>query len=148
MARDDTTLEAAGAEHMVVGHFLIDGLQAFRAYANQAGYDLLVVDPKTQRSVKVQVKSRVAVDSGSFRIKSFDFDFVIFVRLNRGTKSSRKTGLREGALAPEFYIVPKGSLEQKSENGVVRVPKGWLRDHPEFLDDWGSIKKALGGAPC
>ena len=95
MARDDTTLEAAGAEHLVVGRLLIDGLQAFRAYANQAGYDLLVVDPKTRRSLKVQVKSRVAVDSSAFRIKSFDFDFVIFVRLNRGTKASRKAGQRE-----------------------------------------------------
>ena len=142
MARDDTTLEAAGAEHLVVGRLLIDGLQAFRAYANQAGYDLLVVNPQTRRSVKVQVKSRVAVDSGPFRIKSFDFDFVVFVRLNRGTKASRKAGQRENVLAPEFYIVPKEAIASMGDE-LVRIPKGWLKRQPGFLEDWDSIKAAL-----
>jgi hypothetical protein len=147
LARDDTTLEAAGAEHLVVGRLLIDGLQAFRAYANQAGYDLLVVDPKTRRSLKVQVKSRVAVDSGAFRIKSFDFDFVIFVRLNRGTKASRKAGQREGALAPEFYIVPKNGIPPASNDGA-RIPKGWLRSHAGFLENWDLIQDALADPPA
>jgi hypothetical protein len=143
LARDDTTLEAAGAEHLVVGRLLIDGLQAFRAYANQAGYDLLVVNPQTRRSVKVQVKSRVAVDSGAFRIKSFDFDFVVFVRLNRGTKVSRKAGQRENVLAPEFYIVPKEAVVSVGDEQVARIPKGWLKSQPRFLENWDSIKDAL-----
>ena len=122
---------------------MIDGLQAFRAYANQAGYDLLVVNPQTRRSVKVQVKSRVAVDSGAFRIKSFDFDFVVFVRLNRGTKVSRKAGQRENVLAPEFYIVPKEAVVSVGDEQVARIPKGWLKSQPRFLENWDSIKDAL-----
>jgi hypothetical protein len=141
VARDDTTLEAAGAEHLVVGRLLIDGLQAFRAYANQAGYDLLVIDPKTKRSVKVQVKSRVASDSGSFKIKNFDFDYVVFVRLNRGTKLSRKEGRRDGVVEPEFYVVPREKILANMKNGIARIAKGWLTD--EFRDDWDSLKKEL-----
>jgi hypothetical protein len=119
LARDDTTLEAAGAEHLVVGGLLIDGLPAFRAYPIRLAtiYSLSTQDSPV---LKVQVKSRGAVDSGAFRIESFDLDFVIFVRLNRGTKASRKAGQREGALAsPE-----------------ARLPKGWLRSHPDFLENW------------
>jgi hypothetical protein len=75
--------------------------------------------PKDSPVLKVQVKSRGAVDSGAFRIKSFDLDFVIFVRLNRGTKASRKAGQREGALtSPEFYIVPKDGIPPAWNDGA------------------------------
>ena len=139
MARDDTTLEAAGAEHLVVGNLLIGGLQAFRAYANQSGYDVLVVDPKTERSLKVQVKSRVAIDSGSFKIKHPDFDFVVFVRLNRGTKAARKEGRRDGADQPQFYIVPKEEIVFIS--GIARIAKSRLKE--KYLNNWDAIKRKL-----
>jgi hypothetical protein len=93
--------------------------------------------------LKLQIKSRVAIDSGSFRIRSFDFNFVVFVRLNRGTKASRKLGQREGELSPAFYVVPKAALLSRERDGTVRIPKGWLAEHEQFREDWASFRKAL-----
>jgi len=41
MARLDSSLESAGAEFLVLGHLLIEGIQAFKAYTNFPGYDFL-----------------------------------------------------------------------------------------------------------
>jgi hypothetical protein len=142
LARFDTTLEAAGAEHLVIGRLLIERIQAFRAHANQPGYDLLAADPESGRSLKIQVKSRVAVDSGSFKLNSFDFDFVIFVRLNRGTKASLKAGLPEGTLDPEFFVVPKSAMVALGNELPLRLSRSTV-SKSEYRDNWSAIKDAL-----
>jgi len=141
MAQYNTTLEAAGAEHLVIGQLLIDRIQAFRAHSNQPGYDLLAVDPTTRSSTKIQVKSRVATDSGPWDIRSFDFDFAVLVRLNRGTKASLKAGQPEKTCAPEFYVVPKSAIDAlKGTNNKIRIRKSQL---PQFLGGWSAIRTAL-----
>jgi hypothetical protein len=162
VARDDTTFEAAAAELLVVGMIMIEGIQAFRAYGNQPGYDVMVINPKTQKSLKVQVKSRVAVDSGQFKIGNTDFDFVVFVRLNRGTKAERKGASNEVASkrAPEFFVVPRAALLEAVDadndamsgvrlvNGDVVIarrefsPGGWCVQN--FQDRWELIYDAIG----
>jgi hypothetical protein len=142
LPRFDTTLEAAGAEHLVIGRLLIERIQAFRAHANQPGYDLVAADPESGRSVKIQVKSRVAVDSGAFKLKSFDFDFVVFVRLNRGTKASLKAGQPEGILEPEFFIVPKSALMALGNELPLRLSRSTI-SKSEYRDNWSGIKDAL-----
>jgi hypothetical protein len=108
--RDDTTLEAAGAELLVVAHLLIDRFQVYRAYGNQPGYDALVVNPSPPgNSVKLQIKSRVALDSGRFKISHPDFHFCVFVRLNRGTKAQRRDSTPRSEDV-EFYIASKADL--------------------------------------
>ena len=141
MARYDTTLEAAGAEHLVIAQLLIDRIQAFRAHANQPGYDLLAVDPTTHRSLKIQVKSRVATNSGPWHISHFDFDFVVLVRLNRGTKASLQDGRPDKILDPEFYVVPKKAIEElKGTGNEVRIRKPGVA---KFLDGWSEIRDVL-----
>jgi len=85
MARLDSSLESAGAEFLVLGHLLIAGIQAFKAYTNFPGYDIIATHPETNRSCRIQVKSRWATDfDGGFPIRNFDCDFIVFVALNRG----------------------------------------------------------------
>ena len=140
MARFDTTLEAAGAEHLVIGRLLIERIQAFRAYANQPGHDLIAVSPSSGRSLKIQVKSRVAVDSGAFKIGNFDFDFVVFVRLNRGTKASLKAGAPDEVRLPQFFVVPRSVIESRYAEPPARVTVG---DIQNYLEDWLAISRAL-----
>lgn len=145
MVRYNTSLESSGAEHLVIGRLLIDRIQAFRAHANQPGYDLLAVDPSTHRALKIQVKSRVGIDSGKWAIKNFDFDFVVLVRLNRGTKASLNTGSPEETRHPEFYVVPQSAIEGSiDENGTVRIAP---RDVVKYLDGWTAIRSSLVEAP-
>lgn len=76
--RHDTKLEAEGAEFLVFGMLLVDGLKAFKAYTNFAGYDLVALEPGTCRSARIQVKSRWATNyDRSFAIKNFDCDSVL-----------------------------------------------------------------------
>jgi len=88
------------------------------------------------------VKSRVATDSGAFRLSSLDFDFIVFVRLNRGTKLGLKEGKSEEAIDPQFFIVPHDFIASLCEAGSLRVPLSRISDE-RFLNNWASIKDAL-----
>jgi hypothetical protein len=136
-------MEAAGAELLVVGTLMIEGLQAFRAYGNQPGYDVVAINPSSQKSKTIQVKSRVAVDSGQFKIGNENFDFIIFVRLNRGTKAERKNQIKlSGSVTPpKFYVVPLLDLTRMAEDddysGVRRVSGSLVVARREFdADGW------------
>lgn len=72
MTRLDTSLESSGAEFLVLGHLLVEGIQAFKAYTNFPGYDLIATAPEQNRSCWVQVKSRWATDfDGGFPNQEF-----------------------------------------------------------------------------
>ncbi len=76
-----------GAEHLVLGQLLIDGIPAYLAYDNQRHYDLVAAWPETNRSCAIQVKSRWATDANmSFPISNLGADFVVVVALNRGIR--------------------------------------------------------------
>jgi hypothetical protein len=92
MARQDTKLESEGAEFLVLGQLLIEGIPAYKAYTNLRGYDLVAVAPAT--------------DANHFLIKKFDCDFVVLVRLNRGYRFSgaAKRALDQKA-DPESYVL-------------------------------------------
>jgi hypothetical protein len=78
-SRLDTSLESAGAEFLVLGSLLVEGVEAHKLYTNFPGYDIMAVDPKKNTSCKIQVKSRWATDfDGGFPICNFDCDFVVF----------------------------------------------------------------------
>ncbi len=98
--RQDTKLEAEGAEFLVLGLLLIEGVHCFKAYTNFAGYDLVAIDAGTDRSARIQVKSRWATDyDRSFPIRNFDCDFVVLAALNRGYRFGRGVD-RRGMLTP------------------------------------------------
>ena len=145
MSRYDTSLESAGAEHLVIGRLLISKIQAFRAQANQPGYDIIAVEPKTGKTLKIEVKSRVAIDSGDSKIKNIGFDFVVIVRLNRGFRKELKIGVRKD-LDVQFYVIPVSVIKAEF-NGVIKISPKWLREHDKFFEAWHLIENALSVIP-
>ena len=68
--KQDTKLESEGAEFLVLGLLLIEGIASYKAYINFPGYDLTAVNPETKRVARIQVKSRWATDyDTSFPLK-------------------------------------------------------------------------------
>lgn len=127
MPRLDTKLEAEGAEFLVLGLLLIEKITCFKAYTNFAGYDLVAVNADTNKTARIQVKSRWASDSTQLLIKNFDCDFVVFVRLNRGTRLNP-----EGKSDPEYYFFPVEVVRNAyngNDWGKVR-----LRDIPNYSE--------------
>jgi hypothetical protein len=117
MSRLNTKLEAEGAEFLVLGHLLIRGIAAYKAYTNMTGYDLVATRPESNKSAMIQVKSRWRTNAPGFIIKNLDSDFVVVALLNRGSKDG-KAEVRP----PEYYVFP------------ISVIKSALRSK-----DWGKI---------
>lgn len=46
--KQDTKLESEGAEFLVLGLLLVEGVSAYKAYINFPGYDLTAVNPNTK----------------------------------------------------------------------------------------------------
>ncbi len=137
--RLDTKLESEGAEFLVLGQLLINKIAAYKTYTNMPGYDLVAVNPERNTSAKIQVKSRWKTNAPGFLIKSFECDFVVVVKLNRGSKDGKKE-----VFPPEFYIFPKDIIE------AVPRTKDWnkvmFKDIPNmdsYKETWGIIKDFL-----
>jgi hypothetical protein len=101
MARQNTQLESEGAEFLVLGQLLIQGIPAYKTYTNMPGYDLVATNPDNNRAARIQVKSRWKTKAEGFIIKNFACDFVIIVKLNRGSKD----GTAE-ILPPDYFVMP------------------------------------------
>lgn len=116
--RDNIRLAAEGTEFLVLGHLLVEGLQAYKMYTNMPGYDDLVVNPETKpnRVARISVKSRWRVEAHGFLIKNFDSDFVVVVKLNRGTVPA----------PAEFFVLPRRS------SSLCRDPGGRRLDFRPF----------------
>ena len=139
MPRRNTRLESEGAEFLVLGQLLIQGVSAYKTYTNMPGYDVVAVDPNRNRVARISVKSRWNTDATGFIISKFDCDFVAVVKLNRGTKND------EGrVLPPEFFVLPVKAVKD------VPRSKGWnrisFRNIPNFKgyrDRWDLIRDFL-----
>jgi hypothetical protein len=51
MPRLDSSLEAIGAEFLVLGQLLIQGIQCYKSYVNHPGYDLIATNPNKSASL-------------------------------------------------------------------------------------------------
>lgn len=131
--RQDTKLESEGAEFLVLGHLLIEGVSCYKAYVNFRGYDLVATNAATSRVAKIQVKSRWATDyDKSFPIKNYDCDFVVHVALNRGFRFGRKGKAGDlGVREPEFYVFPTDVIKQ-ARNPKSKWGKTNIRNVPDF----------------
>ena len=144
MARLNTSLQSTGAEFLVLGHLLINGIQAYKAYVNHQGYDLMAVNPDNHCACRIQVKSRYATDfDGGFPINNFECDFVVFAALSRGYRYSKvnKESGDTGISAPVFYVIP-AEVIQSATKQAARWQKVYLRDIAEvgqYLNDWDRI---------
>ena len=144
--KQDTKLESEGAEFLVLGHLLIEGIFAYKTYVNFPGYDLTVVNPDTKKVARIQVKSRWATDyDSSFPLKNLDCDFIVHVALNRGYRYSKKNRLKDdGIKPPDFYIFPVDVLKKVRKGGdwnKVHIKK--VDNLESYKDNWILIKQYL-----
>jgi len=147
--RLDSKLEAMGAEHLVLGQLLIDGIPSYLAYDNQRDYDVVAVWPESKRSCAIQVKSRWATDANmSFPISKLGADFVVFVALNRGVRYRKPVPGEVGRRDPDFYVVPMDIVREYHRPGAMSVLR--LRDLPDrasYLMAWGPVRQFLEMPP-
>lgn len=156
--RLDTTLEAAGAEFLVLGLLLVEGIQASKAYVNFPGYDIVAANPEAGTSTRIQVKSRWATDyDGAFLMRNFDTDFVAFVELNRGYRYTRRgrSETDSGRKSPRVFVFPV-EVVLDAQNNTRGKPGGggaWgkvfireIEDHESYLDNWAQVRAALEGS--
>ena len=150
--RQDTKLESEGAEFLVLGHLLIEGISAYKAYINFPGYDLMAVNPETGRVARLQVKSRWATNyDRSFPIRNFNCDFVVHVALNRGYAfGKRPTEGNDETKPPEFYVFPVDVVEkaQSERSSWGKVSLGKIASVSKcqidgYKDNWESIRTFL-----
>ena len=146
--RLDSSLESEGAEFLVLGLLLCEGIQASKAYTKQPGYDLIAFEPELNRSCRIQVKSRWATDyDGSFLIKNSNCDFVAHVALNRGFRGYRKKATPEddGRRPPVIYIFPIAVVE-RARGSAASWGKVFVQAIPEasdYIENWQLIRDFL-----
>ena len=153
IVRLDTSLESAGAEFLVLGNLLVEGIEAHKLYTNFPSYDVIAVNPQTNKNCRIQVKSRRTTDfDGGFPIKNFECDFVVFVALNCGYRYRRKvTAQDSGRREPKFYVFPVEVVRKAHDAHKTQKPgdkwgKVFLKyiDVPDqYLSDWRAIKEFL-----
>jgi len=138
--RQNTQLESAGAEFLVLGQLLIAGIPAFKSYTNFKGYDLTATNADRKRSVRVQVKSRWRTGAEGFIMKRVDCDFVVVVLLNRGSRDGRAT-----VRPPEYFVIPAAvarALPRSKNWGKVDFSKFPHRER--YRERWDLVRRALG----
>ncbi len=140
MPRQDTKLEAEGAEFLVLSQLLLQRIPTYKACTNMPGYDLVATNPETNRSARIQVKSRWKTGAPRFfLIKNLDCDFVVEVRLNRGKKGG---GGR--VLPPEFLILPVKIVKKVHRQGPwSKVVFRDIENLEKYKDNWSLIADFL-----
>lgn len=133
MPKQNTKLESEGAEFLVLGHLLIEGISCFKAYVNFPGYDLVAVNPETGKVARIQVKSRWATDyDSSFPIKNYDCEFVVHAALNRGYRFRKKPKRApDGPGTPVFYVFPV-DVVREARNPRSKWGKTNIRNIPMY----------------
>jgi hypothetical protein len=145
--RQNTKLESEGAEFLVMGNLLIEGIFCYKAYVNFPGYDLIAINPASPQIARIQVKSRWATDyDKSFPIKNFNCDFVVHVALNRGYRFSKR-GKAEGSgkKSPEFYVLPVSAVKaaQNTDDKWGKVTITNIPHIAKYKDNWDLIASSL-----
>lgn len=138
MARQNTKLESEGAEFLVLGQLLIQGVKTYKTYMNMPGYDLVATRPEDNTSARIQVKSRWQTGAREFIIRNFDCDFVVFVRLNRG----KKDGTGEVHL-PEYFVFPVAVVKDIPTDKLGQLRINRITNLENYRDRWDLITDFL-----
>ena len=146
--RQDTKLESEGAEFLVLGNLLIEGISCYKAYVNFTGYDLVAANPENSRTARIQVKSRWATNyDKSFPIKNFDCEFVVHVALNRGYRFGKTAKEGDSGVKDPVYFVFPVSVVQNAQNEADKWGKVTISNIPRYEDyrnKWALIGEYLG----
>ncbi|MBZ0201399.1 MAG: hypothetical protein K8I03_00120 [Ignavibacteria bacterium] len=142
--RQNTRLESTGAEYLVLGYLLREGVQSFKSPENNPGYDLIATNPERNLSCRIQVKSRWGSDyDGGFPIKNFNSEFVVFVALNCGYSFSKK-GKEGGKKEPDIYVFPTSICKKYARTdawGKLFFRK--IPQYDKYKNNWELIIKHL-----
>lgn len=144
--KQNTKLESEGAEFLVLGLLLVEGVSTYKAYINFPGYDLTAINPDTKKVARIQVKSRWATDyDTSFPLKNLDCDFVVHVALNRGYRFGKKNNTKgNGVKPPTFYVFPVNVIAKaRNEEGWNKVQIKKVENLEMYIDNWTLIKDYL-----
>ena len=83
---------------------------------------------------------------GGFIIRNFDWDFVVFVALNRGFRYRRKQSAEnDGRKEPHLYIFP-ATVVQVAQDPTNKWGKTFLRnieDVDQYVNNWVLVKAFL-----
>ena len=102
-------------------------------------YDLVATNPDTNRSARIQVKSRWRTGAPFFLIKSFDCEFVVVVRLNRGNKDGGGS-----VRPPDYFVLPVELVKAIHRPGPwSRVVFREIADLEKYRENWSSITEFL-----
>jgi hypothetical protein len=146
MPCQDTTLESGGAEFLVLGQLLIEGIPAYETYTNLRGYDLIATWPETKRVARIQVKSRWATTAPNFLIRDVEeCDFVVLVRLNRGTPSWSTAKRVLVPTDPEYYVLTANEAKNLIASRGTGWDKIWWRkdDFEPHRRNWSIVRGFL-----
>jgi hypothetical protein len=124
---------------LVLGQLLIHRIPAYKTYTNMPGYDLVATNPELGSSARIQVKSRWRTGAPGFLINNFGCEFVVVVRLNRGSRTSNAN-----VLPPEYFVFPVDLV--KSVHKSATWGKAYFRDISDvdsYRDAWPRISKHL-----
>lgn len=146
--RLNTALPAQGAEFLILGHLLVEGIQAYKAYVNNPDYDLLAVNAEAGLTARISVKSRYSVSyDGGFPLQSMACEFVVFVALNRPDPRPDKTTLTSARPA-ECYVFPIALLEpiRKGKTGWHKVFLKDIEQVDQYRDRWDLIAADLAAS--
>lgn len=139
MSRLDTRLESEAVEFLVLGQLLLNRIPSYKTYTRVPGYDLVATNPENNRSAKIQVKSRWLTGASGFLIKSFDSDFVVVVKLNRG-----RTKIGGIATAPEYLVFPTKAVERVCQkDSWSKVFFKHIEGLEEYRDGWPLVADFL-----
>jgi hypothetical protein len=146
--RQNTRLESEGAEFLVLGNLLVEGIDAYKSYRYMPGYDLVAVLPEKNNTARIQVKSRWASDATGYLIKNYDCDFVVLAKLNRGFRYKYNLDPKkwsEGKALPECYVFPtkivKQGRDRRSKWGRVILKR--IPNYETYKERWELIRDFL-----
>lgn len=140
--RQNTSIESVGAEHIIMGYLMREGIQTYLVDQRQEGYDLICVNPALRKTALVQFKSRWSTNCDrGFPLKNTSCDFIAVVFLNCGYSGNRIGGKQE----PEFYIVPTSiCLEHRNQTGWKKVMTKKNPDFNIYKNNWLLVKNYIG----
>jgi len=141
MTRHNTRRESEGAEFLVLGQLLIHGLPAFKNYVNMSGYDIVATDKARKKWIRISVKSRWQTNANGFIVKDCGCDFVVLVKLNRGSRRDRRVECRD----PEYFVFPAAVIRRIPRNAKWgKIPFTRIRKFESYLGRWDLIADSLG----
>ena len=147
-----------GAEFLVLGNLLVRGIYAHKNYINTPDYDVVAINPRNKKVVKIEVKSRQYKDAKVYLLKSFKPDFVVFVQLNKYVRRKiyknrkRVKKMLKNKNNINYIILPikiVKSLKRKKRRSAKRTRISLTSLYPnkvkKYENDsgWNLIKKKL-----